>query len=172
MVWAGRIAAGKGVESLLAAWEQSSVEGCELLIIGDGPLRPLLEATAPAHVKFLGFRPLEETRALIREARAFLFVSEWLEPFGLVLLEAIAPGTPVIGFDTGDTRNIVGDGARLTPTGDIAALARTLGSIRDDELNAIGAQGRAHYLREFTPEIHIRALESAYESAVNASRRR
>ena len=172
MIWAGRLAPGKGVESLLKAWRTASLQDCDLHIVGDGPLRATLESSAPANVHFLGFRPLEETRALIRDARAFLFVSEWLEPFGLVLLEALAPGTPILGFDTGDTRKIVGDSGRLVATGDFDALASQLKTIGNDELDAIGAASRAHFLRNYTPDIHVRSLESAYEDAVAAKRTR
>ncbi len=170
LIWAGRLAPGKGVEALIDAWCQAALSNFELCIVGDGPLRDSLESAAPNNVRFLGHRPLDETRALIRDARAFLFVSEWLEPFGLVLLESLAPGTPIIGFDTGDTKKIVGAGARLVATGDAAALAEQLHALTGPDLDSIGAAGREHFLHNFTPEQHFNALVSVYETALQQAR--
>ncbi len=168
-VFAGRIAPGKGVERILEAWRQSRNGAQRLTIIGDGPLRATLQHDAPNDVDFVGFLPLEETRRRIRDARALLFGSEWLEPFGMVLIEAISNGTPVIGFDTGDTNSIVGPGGALVATGDVGALAHTLGTLTSDQVNELGALGRAHYLANFTPELNLTMIESIFEAAIRSS---
>jgi glycosyltransferase involved in cell wall biosynthesis len=164
-MWAGRIAAGKGLESLLEAWRRASLADVELHVYGDGPSRVELEARAPTSVRFFGFRPRSEIQAALRGARAFVFVSEWLEPFGLVLIEAIASGTPVLGFATGDTQQIVGRGALLVPTGDIDGLARQLQTTSSETLDALGPLARAQYLEHFTPAAHRLALEAVYKAA-------
>lgn len=174
IVYAGRLAPTKGVERLLAAWRVAAPDlgDLELLIVGDGPLREQLEREAPRGVRFAGVRPLDETRAHIKQARAFAFASEWLEPFGLVLLEAMAAGTPIVGTDTGSTADIVGDAGRLAPTGSTSALAAVLREAADDgTVDALGAVARARYEQRYTPDANRPQLEAIYRSAIEGSKR-
>ncbi len=169
IVFAGRLAPGKGVERLLDAWRIAvkDLDGFELLIVGDGPLRESLERDAPPSVRFAGVRPLDETRDLIKKARAFAFPSEWLEPFGLVLLEAMVAGTPIVGTDTASTADIVGDGGRLAPAGDTKALATALVTTRLDEyVDGLGSIARRRYLERYTPAANLPQLEAIYEGAI------
>jgi glycosyltransferase involved in cell wall biosynthesis len=170
IVFAGRLAPTKGVERLLAAWRAAAPDlgDLELLIVGDGPLREQLERDAPRGVRFAGVRPLDETREHIKHARAFAFASEWLEPFGLVLLEAMAAGTPIVGTDTGSTADIVGDAGRLAPTGSTSALAAVLRATTDDAaVDALGAAARARYVERYTPEVNRPQLEAIYRDAID-----
>ncbi len=172
IVFAGRLAPGKGVARLLDVWRGAAPDlgELELLIVGDGPLRDDLERAAPPHVRFLGVRPLDETRAMIKAARAFAFPSEWLEPFGLVLLEAMAAGTPIVGTDTASTSDIVGDAGRLAPTGSTPALADALRATTDDvTVDALGATARARYVGHYTPEANLPRLEAIYRDAAGCA---
>ncbi len=169
IVFAGRLAPGKGVERLLDAWRAaaSRLAGMELLIVGEGPLREALDTNVPSGVRFAGRLPLDQTRALMQTARAFAFPSEWLEPFGLVLLEAMASGTPIVGTDTASTASIVADAGRLARVGATDALADALGAMADDQLvDALGATGRARYLEHFTPQANLPLLEAIYRDAI------
>jgi glycosyltransferase involved in cell wall biosynthesis len=71
----------------------------------DREIAPLL-ARSP-HVEFIGEVGDREKEALLRSARALLFPIDWPEPFGLVMLESIACGTPVIGFACGSVPEII-----------------------------------------------------------------
>jgi glycosyltransferase involved in cell wall biosynthesis len=169
-VFAGRIAPTKGVERLLAAWRAAApdLDGLELVIVGEGPLREELERDAPRGVRFIGARPLDETRELIKDARAFAFPSQWLEPFGLVLLEAMAAGTPILGTDAASTSDIVGDAGRLAPVGSTEKLAGVLREARDDALvDALGTAARARYLERYTPEANLPQLVKIYCDALS-----
>ena len=70
-------------------------------------IRPLL--TLP-HVEFIGEITEDEKSDFLGEATALLFPIDWPEPFGLVLIESLAPGTPIVAYDEGSVREILDDG--------------------------------------------------------------
>ena len=80
-------------------------------------IAPLL---AGPGVEFIGEINESQKNAFLGEARALLFPIDWPEPFGLVMIEAMACGTPVLAFDHGSVREIIDDGV----TG---RIVRTLG---------------------------------------------
>lgn len=61
-------------------------------------------------IQFIGEVNDEQKNELYRDAKAFLFPSQWHEAFGLVAIEAMACGTPVVAFDKGAMREIINDG--------------------------------------------------------------
>ncbi|HDP70522.1 MAG TPA: glycosyltransferase family 4 protein [Actinobacteria bacterium] len=61
-------------------------------------------------IKFLGEVTDKRKKELLRDARAFIFPLQWSEPFGLVMIEAMASGAPVIAFPYGSVPEIVVDG--------------------------------------------------------------
>ena len=79
-----------------------------LLVVGAGPSRETLEAFAPSNVRFLGFLPDEELRRLYRGARGAILPG--VEDFGIVPLEAMACGTPVVAYGEGGALDTVKDG--------------------------------------------------------------
>lgn len=70
-------------------------------------IRPLLDSP---HVEFLGEIGEEKKAALLGGARALLFPIEWPEPFGLVVIEALACGTPVIAYPRGSVTELIEHG--------------------------------------------------------------
>jgi glycosyltransferase involved in cell wall biosynthesis len=79
-----------------------------LLIVGSGPSRSALEAAAPDNVRLLGWLPDEELRRLYRGCRAVILPG--VEDFGIVPLEAMACGAPVVAFAQGGALDTVRDG--------------------------------------------------------------
>jgi glycosyltransferase involved in cell wall biosynthesis len=73
----------------------------------DNVIRPLL---SEPHVEFLGEISEAEKSEFLGDAAALLFPIDWPEPFGLVTIEALACGTPVIAFRAGSVEEIVEDG--------------------------------------------------------------
>lgn len=73
----------------------------------DAEIRPLLNGT---DVEFLGEVNDEQKNELLGNAKALLFPIDWPEPFGLVLIEALACGTPAIAFRRGSVPEIIEDG--------------------------------------------------------------
>jgi phosphatidylinositol alpha-mannosyltransferase len=115
--------------------------GPTLWVAGDGPETETLRRRYPEspHVQWLGV--LTEQEKLRRLAGADLLCAPSLggESFGMVLLEAMAAGTPVVASDLPGYRDAAGGNARLVPPGDAVALAAALGdALRPAE--TIGAE--------------------------------
>jgi glycosyltransferase involved in cell wall biosynthesis len=127
-----RLVPRMGVETLLAAWSRLPREGGLLLVGGAGSLRPSLEPTAPEGTHFLGPVPEDLLPAYYRAADVVVLPSLELEGFGLVALEALASGTPVVGTDAGGLPEVLAGLAPdlVVPAGDADALARRLRSAR------------------------------------------
>jgi glycosyltransferase involved in cell wall biosynthesis len=167
VLYVGRLAPGKGVEELLSAWQRSPRPGLRLVLVGDGPLRAALEEQVPAGVELSGWLPRDDVLARMRSARALVFPSTWYEPFGMVLIEALAAGLPVVGFGAGAARQIVRPEPPelLVPVGDADALAKALDRLHEDPfVDEVGHRSRARFEAAFTPEQNLPALESIYRS--------
>ena len=110
-LFVGRLSVEKGLDTLLAAWEQLG-EQIPLKIVGDGPLAAdVLKATKRSpHIEWLGRRPMSEVHDLMGEAMFLVFPSKWYETFGRVAIEAFAKGTPVIAANIGAIAEIVAPG--------------------------------------------------------------
>jgi glycosyltransferase involved in cell wall biosynthesis len=170
VVFVGRLAAGKGVAALLRAWERVGETGLVLTIVGDGPLASELRESAPRGVEFLGWTARDEVMHLMRESRALVFPSEWYEPFGMVLIEAMAAGLPIIVNNIADAVPITAAHPRLigVPQDD-GALAGCLTELADDAfVSAESARMRARYERMYTPESNGPLLEQIYRDASGA----
>jgi glycosyltransferase involved in cell wall biosynthesis len=140
-LFVGRIAPNKGLPHLidaLAALDPTSAP--HLVLMGrDWGERASLEERARARgvfdrVRFLGnVESLTQYRGVLRRANALVLPSEW-EAFGLVLLEAMAAGTPVIATAVGGVPEVLdaGRAGRLVAYGDPAALAKALRATLDD----------------------------------------
>ena len=88
-------------------------------------------ARRPDLVDVAGY--VDDLPALYRSADALVVTSRH-EGFGLPALEAMACGTPVVGFANSAIPEVVGDGGRLVPDGDMGALVRALAAVIDDEM--------------------------------------
>jgi glycosyltransferase involved in cell wall biosynthesis len=77
----------------------------KLLVIGSGPEREKLKKIARANVDFVGHQPAEKLSEYMQTAKAFVFAAE--EDFGIIAVEAMACGTPVIALNRGGTAESV-----------------------------------------------------------------
>jgi phosphatidylinositol alpha 1,6-mannosyltransferase len=131
-LYVGRLAAEKRVDLVVEAFRQAAAvlpRGViHLIIAGTGPCEAELRAAAPPEVTFVGFLD-RQTRLpdLYANCDAFVF-SSVTETLGLVVLEAMASGLPVIAAPEGGVRDHLRDGLNgLTYTpGDAAAMARAM----------------------------------------------
>jgi glycosyltransferase involved in cell wall biosynthesis len=122
----------KRIDQAVAACTQS---GRRLTVIGEGPERARLEAMAGNSVRFLGWQPDEVIREHYRRGRALLFPGE--EDFGIVPIEALACGAPVIALAKGGVAETVDGAVGRTYTEPTAA-----GLLH--AMEAWEAQGRPH----------------------------
>ncbi len=138
-LFVGRFRKYKGIDVLLDAW--SRLEGPGLVMVGDGPLGPHARCRAEQEglrVDFPGTVDDSRLIRLYRGARALVLPSTHRsEAYGMVQLEAMACGTPVIStsLDTGVRWvNRAGVTGLTVPPGDAAALASAVGRMMDDGL--------------------------------------
>lgn len=101
----GRLIPYKRFDLVIGAF---NVLGLRLKIVGDGPEMERLKKMAGSGIEFLGWRPDEEIRDHYAKAKAFIFPQE--EDFGIVALESLASGTPVIAFRGGGALEIIKEG--------------------------------------------------------------
>ncbi|SDD54256.1 glycosyltransferase [Ruegeria marina] len=126
-------------------------------------------------VRFLGWRYRMQDMADVMEGfDIFCHTSVVAEPFGLVLLEAMAMGTPVIASAAGGPLSIIEDGVSglLCPPGQPDALALAILELLDDPDRArrIGAAGRSRQAQAFSVPAFITALTAVYDLAEQRSR--
>lgn len=165
LVFAGRLVGKKGVDVLLRAFREirAARPRVRLTIAGGGPERARHEGlagelgVAPA-VAFTGPAPHEDVLALLRDATVVVVPSVVAEGgdtegLGLVAIEAMAAGSPVVASDLPAIRGFIDDGATglLFPAGDAGALARAVVRLLDDgALRArLGAAARRRAVAEF-----------------------
>jgi glycosyltransferase involved in cell wall biosynthesis len=106
-------------------------------------------------------------------ATAVVAPSNWLETFGLVVVEAMAAAVPAVAPAHGAFTELIRDGVTglLHRPGDPGSLAAALRRIVDPELNAaMGAAARRCYQHRFSPEVGLAALIAGYEAAICAAR--
>lgn len=182
VVYAGRLVEAKGVRTLLAAWERHSEErsrssapdrgALRLAIAGAGPMEEEVRAWSQerADVDVLGGIPPGACMDLFLRATAVVVPSEWREPFGLVVAEAMAAGAVPIVSDAGALPDLVRHGVDgLTyPAGDVRALAAWLGRLGGAPawLERMRSSARKTYERTFAPAAVVGQLEDAYRFAV------
>lgn len=178
-LYVGRVAGEKNIDFLLdvAALARESTPDLLLLIAGEGPALPALRAATEArgltqHVQFLGYLDRRhELPACYAAADAFVFASR-TETQGLVLLEAMAAGLPVVALAVMGTIDILGArrGA-LVPDDNPAAFALELSQLlRDAPLRRrLGEEGQA-YAAEWSDTALAARLAELYRRIVAGSR--
>ncbi|MDB9516618.1 glycosyltransferase [Roseofilum reptotaenium CS-1145] len=126
LLYVGRLGAEKEIDRIKPVLE--SIPGARLALVGDGPNRAILEehfAGTPTH--FVGYLRGQTLASAFASADAFIFPSS-TETLGLVLLEAMAAGCPVVAAGTGGITDIVTDGVNgylFDPTDPQGAISAT-----------------------------------------------
>ncbi len=82
--------------------------GRKLVLIGDGPDKKKIVPLLSANVEYIGYQPDEKLKEYMQNAKAFIFAAE--EDFGIIPVEALSCGTPVIAFNKGGASETIIDG--------------------------------------------------------------
>ena len=143
----GRLGREKNVELALEAFARTRVSGAHLVLIGDGVYRVALEALArrlgiAGRTTFAREFPRTALADAYASADAFLFTSR-TETQGLVLVEALAAGTPIVAVDTPQTREMGGDAGRLTTDDADDVAAALCGTLAATSFDGEPARDRA-----------------------------
>jgi glycosyltransferase involved in cell wall biosynthesis len=165
LAYVGRISPEKGVDCAIEVARQS---GIELLIAAkvdkadqryfEDRIRPLLVEPG---VQFIGEIGEAEKQKFLGNAIALMFQIDWPEPFGLVMIESMACGTPVIAFPEGSAPEVVDDGVTGFVVDDEHAMARAVGRL--DEIDP--AACREVCERRFSVPAVVRGYEAVYRAA-------
>jgi glycosyltransferase involved in cell wall biosynthesis len=147
LLYVGRVSAEKQIDEIKPVLE--AIPEARLAIVGDGPYREALEAHfAGTNTYFVGYLQGLELASAYASADAFLFPSR-TETLGLVLLEAMAAGCPVVAACSGGIPDIVTDGvngylfAPNDPNGAVIATKKLLQGIGERELMRQNARQEA-----------------------------
>lgn len=176
----GRLVSYKGYDVLIRATRD--VDG-QATIIGEGPLLPEMQQLATElgvadRVHFAGRLPRGEIKQLFHAAQVFAFPSVTeAEAFGIVQVEAMAAGLPIVNTDLATTVPLVArhDLEALTVApGDAKALAVALNRILDEPALAqrLGAAGQARARGEFDQSMFRARMAAVYADALRTRRDR
>lgn len=171
VVFVGRIVPAKGLHVLLRA--MVSVEG-SLTVVGDGWKRAAAERFAvdlgiAGRVDFTGWLMGGDLHRAYRQASVVAVPSVWPEPFGLVGIEAMAFGRPVVASMTGGVSDWMQPGVTglAVGPGSAAQLGQALERILDDVdlRRSMGAAARSAVSERFSEQAHVDALTTLYRAA-------
>ena len=176
LLFVGRLDPRKGVQLLIEVMPEvvSRTQGrARLVVIGDSYLRPKFEASVPGAVRdrvwFLGHVPKSDLPRWYRTGDIFVSPASGNESFGIVLLEAMASGCPVVASDIPGYRSVVQpdvNGVMFEP-GSAESLAETLVRLVNDpqRRQQLAARGRTRALEFAWPRV-IDRIEAVYREAI------
>lgn len=169
LLYVGRLSAEKEIDRIKPILE--AIPNARLALVGDGPYRQDLErifADTPTH--FVGYLTGESLGAAFASSDAFIFPSR-TETLGLVLLEAMAAGCPVIAANAGGIPDIVTDGVNgylFDPTDERGAIVATQRLLANREERELLRQNARQEAERWGWAAATRQLQGFYRSVLAA----
>jgi phosphatidylinositol alpha-mannosyltransferase len=177
ILYIGRLERRKGVKHLVDAFARLNDGHVKLLLAGDGPDRTKLEFYVSEkglkNVKFLGYISETKKLKLLRSADIFCSPALYGESFGIVLLEAMASGTPVVAGDNpGYTSVMQGRGlmSLADPTDTEAFAQRIALLLYDKDLAKLWRKWADGYVKQFDYPQVIAQYEALYKKLLKAKK--
>ncbi|MFP5308274.1 MAG: glycosyltransferase family 4 protein [Actinomycetes bacterium] len=177
LLFVGRLEERKGLEHLVRAFPilKTTRPDLRLVVVGEGPERDRVQALLPpalrVDVDFLGRVETDDLPALYAACDVFVAPSLGGESFGIVLIEAMAAGAPVVASDIPGYASVVTDGVtgRLVPPGDARALAAALDTLLANPSlrRALADEARARVDAYDWPAVAAR-VRARYEAVLTA----
>lgn len=164
----GRIAKEKGISTAIKIAKKTKNK---LVIVGrkteDEYWHKKVKPHIGGNIKFAGLVPYNEMPKFYRNAKALLFPIEWQEPFGLVMIEAMACGTPVIAFKCASVPEVIKDKVTgfICKPNDLNSMARAVKKIYqmpEAEYRKMRYNCRKHVEENFTIEKMVDGYEKVY----------
>ncbi|MFC8244096.1 glycosyltransferase [Streptomyces chartreusis] len=175
VLYLGRLAEAKGVRLLMTAWDELAAAGgvgVPLVIAGTGPLEQEVTAWAAGRddVRYAGLYDTAQCRKAVARSVAVVAPSTWLEAFGLVVVEAMAAGVPVVAAGHGAFVELVEDGVtgllhRPGESGSLASCIRRIAA-GPDRNREMGRAARRRYELGFSPAVGLERLVEEYRTAI------
>ena len=174
--YVGRLVPEKGIADLLCAAARLRGDW-QVRLLGSGPERRRLLALARSlgiagRVRFDPQIPSSEVPAYLDHLHALVLPSHtrrnWKEQFGRALIEAMACGIPIVGSDSGEIPNVIGDAGLVFPEKNVDALCAHLQAlIGDRELwNELSQRGRERVQARFTQSRVAAATVAVYREVI------
>jgi len=165
--YVGRISEEKGIGTLLDAARRT---GRPVRLAGDYSAMPELVRTAPANVEFIGKLNRDQLADFYRHAQFVVAPSTCLETFGLVALEAMSYGLPVVASRTGGLQEIIDHGQNgfLFEKGNAAELADIITRLWGNSvlIKQLGETGRERAMRDYNEDVYYSRLNRIYTEAI------
>ncbi|WP_461867193.1 glycosyltransferase family 4 protein [Thermococcus sp.] len=174
VLYVSRMSYRKGPHVLLNAFSQ--IEEAALVMVGSGEMLPFLRAQAKFlriedRVKFVGYVKNEVLPEIFRMADVFVLPSITAEAFGIVILEAMASGLPVVATDVGGIPEIVmeSESGLLVPPGNELELRNAIQKLLlDDKLRErLGSNGRKAVEERYSWNRVTEQIEKTYEDVIS-----
>jgi starch synthase len=169
--YVGRVELAKGMGYLLQAWKSLNLPNAELVLIGEcrSEMKHILEKHACSNVRLTGVLSSQEVASWYRDSSLLVFPSV-NEGFGMVLLEAMASGLPVIACHGTGADDCVthGQDGFVVPARNVAALEESLLWFHRhrDDARSIGKAARAKVEIQFTLAHYNQRIIDLYQSLV------
>ena len=172
----GRIVYEKGMHHLVRAFANLN-KPAKLIIAGDGPAMNDLKTLAErlgvsARVSFPGWLSHEKLHSYYRKSSLVVVPSLWPEPFGIVGIEAMAFGRPVVAFDVGGISDWLKDGVTgfLVSPGDERGLVERINLLleRPEMVEEMGRSARQMVEESLTPELHLERLTRLFQETIDS----
>lgn len=162
-LFVGRLSAEKGLQQVLPHWPDSE----ELLVVGDGPMRRSLSAIGPKSVVFVGREERGAVVERMRRAEAVIVPSIAPETFGLVYMEALAAGTPLIASEHTVPGQLVSEQGTGVTVSDWRNLREAIDGIRRDA--GWQAACRSSFDSRYTEEAWVQRALADYRAVLVGS---
>lgn len=168
LLFSGRLLYKKGADEAIKVAQESKNN---LKIIGQvtdlNYYNKFIKPHLNKNIQYLGIKSGQQLVSFYQNARALLFPIKWEEPFGLVMIEAMACGTPVIAFGRGSVPEIVKDGKTgfICKPNDLNSMVKAVKKIYqmpEAEYRKMRYNCRKHVEKNFTVEKMVDEYEKVY----------
>ena len=172
LIAVARLVSDKGIDQLIKAIASLKGKGVTVSasIVGDGPEKLALENLTRdleinSNVRFHGLLSADNLARIMRQHRMLVVPSKWREPFGVVVLEAVACGLYVIAADGGGIKEALGSCGLTYPRNDILALTESLYQLLTTQgAMDVSENTRQLHLKQFSPtraaELYLESIET------------
>lgn len=171
ILFVGQIVRGKGLDCLIKALAQVKTK-FQLIVCGSGSHKECCQQLAEdlgiaSQVEFRGWIAHQELATYYTQATLLAMPSVWPEPFGMVGLEAMRYGLPVVGFDSGGISDWLKNGQNgfLIPWMDIPAMAERIEWLlsHKDEARQMGENGKRMAVKSFNFEDYMTRMQEVFD---------
>lgn len=168
LAWIGRIVPEKGLDTALTVACKTNLNlRIGGSIVNQDYFDKIVEPKLNSKIEYMGEIIDQKLINFYQKAKVLLFPIDWEEPFGLVLIEAMACGTPIVAFNRGAVREIIKDGETgfIIQPDDIGAMVKAVQKIYampKEEYKQMRRNCRKHIEDNFTIEKMVDNYEKVY----------